>query len=57
MSGPAWYFQPYVLNDRARESQVEKFFKSDVLEDRPTAVVRERIQNSLDALADGYEAV
>src|SRR5690349_4042410 len=46
---PAWFFQPLTPNDRARQPQVEKFFKSDVLQDRPNAVVREGIQNSLDA--------
>jgi hypothetical protein len=44
-----WFFQPLIPGDRARESQVEKFFKSDVLQGRPTAVVREGIQNSLGA--------
>lgn len=35
--------------DRARESQVEKFFRSDAVANRAEAIVREGIQNSLDA--------
>lgn len=39
--------------DRARNSQVEKFFKSDAVASHPVAVVREGIQNTLDAADAG----
>ena len=45
---PCWSFTPFRPGDRARESQVEKFFNSDAT-DRVKSVVREGIQNSLDA--------
>lgn len=45
---PCWSFTPFRPGVRARESQVEKFFKSDAT-DRVKSVVREGIQNSLDA--------
>jgi hypothetical protein len=44
-----WVFNRHRPGDRARNSQVEKFFKSDEVADRTNAVVREGIQNSLDA--------
>lgn len=50
--GFAWAFKEATPGDRARESQVEKFFSSDAVRDRANAVVREGIQNSLDAAAD-----
>lgn len=52
----SWRFTPYRPGDRARESQVEKFFRNDS-STRATAVVREGIQNSLDAIIDGVETV
>ncbi|MCC6741393.1 MAG: hypothetical protein IT452_20285 [Planctomycetia bacterium] len=50
---PAWRFKEARPGDRARESQVEKFFNSDAVLDRADAIVREGIQNSLDAAPDG----
>lgn len=44
-----WQFNRWRPGDRARNSQVEKFFQSEEVADRTTAVVREGIQNSLDA--------
>lgn len=48
----AWYFNEARPGDRARESQVEKFFNSDAVANRANAIVREGIQNSLDAAPD-----
>lgn len=44
-----WQFRKFRPGDRARNSQVEKFFHSDDVEGDTNAVVREGIQNSLDA--------
>lgn len=49
----SWSFKEAAPGDRARESQVEKFFSSDAVRNRANAVVREGIQNSLDAGSDG----
>ena len=49
-----WRFNEVRPNDRTRESQVGKFFKSDG--DRANPIVREGIQNSLDA-ADNINIV
>lgn len=49
---PQWYFTQARPGDRARESQVEKFFRSDAVANRAEAIVREGIQNSLDAAED-----
>lgn len=46
-----WHFTAARPGDRARESQVEKFFHSDAVANRAEAIVREGIQNSLDAAA------
>jgi len=45
----SWTFKEAGPGDRARESQVEKFFNSDAVANRANAIVREGIQNSLDA--------
>lgn len=47
-----WAFKEASPGDRARESQVEKFFSSDAVKNPANAVVREGIQNSLDAAPD-----
>src|SRR5688500_16228189 len=47
-----WNFNEAQPGDRARESQVEKFFNSDDVANRANAIVREGIQNSLDAAPD-----
>lgn len=44
-----WHFATAHPGERARESQVDKFFSSDALVDRGNAVVREGTQNTLDA--------
>lgn len=45
-----WYFSKRrPSGGRARNSQVGKFFQSDAVEDQTNAVIREGIQNSLDA--------
>ncbi len=44
-----WLFHRRRPGVRARNPQVEKFFKSDVVEDKTNALIREGIQNSLDA--------
>ncbi len=46
----AWRFNEVRPSDRMRESQVEKFFKAHG--DRANPIVREGIQNSLDAAPD-----
>src|SRR5438045_3069470 len=48
----SWAFKEAGPGDRARESQVEKFFNSDAVANRANAIVREGIQNSLDAAPD-----
>ena len=50
--GYGWMFKEAGPGDRARESQVEKFFNSDAVSNRANAIVREGIQNSLDAAPD-----
>jgi hypothetical protein len=52
-----WTFKEAAPGDRARESQVEKFFNSDAVANRANAIVREGIQNSLDASSDGAKVV
>ena len=52
-----WTFKEAAPGDRARESQVEKFFNSDAVANRANAIVREGIQNSLDASSDGARIV
>src|SRR3954452_4147987 len=47
-----WIFKEAGPGDRARESQVEKFFNADDVANRANAIVREGIQNSLDAAPD-----
>jgi hypothetical protein len=47
-----WHFNTVRPGDRARESQVEKFFQSDAVNNRANAMIREGIQNSLDAAGD-----
>jgi hypothetical protein len=49
----SWAFKEATPGDRARESQVEKFFSSDAVANRSNAIIREGIQNSLDAAPDG----
>lgn len=49
----SWMFKEATPGDRARESKVEDFFKSDAVRNRANAVVREGIQNSLDAAPNG----
>ncbi|KGO99442.1 hypothetical protein [Novilysobacter defluvii] len=49
----SWSFKEATPGDRARESQVEKFFSSDAVRNKANAVVREGIQNSLDAASEG----
>ena len=49
MTGISWNFKKATAGDRPRESQVEKFFKSDAVSNKANAIVREGIQNSLDA--------
>ncbi len=46
---PKWHFNEFRPGDRTRESQVEKFFSADAVANRANAIVREGIQNSLDA--------
>lgn len=51
--GYGWSFTEAKPGDRARESKVEDFFKSDAVRNRANALVREGIQNSLDAAPAG----
>lgn len=53
----SWTFKEAAPGDRARESQVEKFFNSDAIANRANAIVREGIQNSLDASAEGSRVI
>src|SRR4051812_35489951 len=45
----SWHFSEMRPGDRAREPQIEKFFSSDVVADKTNGLIREGIQNSLDA--------
>lgn len=45
----SWHFTEIRPGYKQRESQIEKFFASDVVADNPTGLIREGIQNSLDA--------
>lgn len=45
----SWAFKRAAPGDRARESKVENFFNSDAVANKANAIVREGIQNSLDA--------
>lgn len=47
-----WHFGEAQANQKAREPQVEKFFGADVVANLANALVREGIQNSLDARDD-----
>lgn len=47
-----WHFNTVRAGDRTRESQVEKFFQSNAVANRSDALIREGIQNSLDAAPD-----
>ena len=47
-----WLFKRATPGDKARESQVEKFFTSNAVKNRANGIVREGIQNSLDAAPD-----
>jgi hypothetical protein len=49
MNTPGWYFTPRRPNSKARNSDSYKFFRSDAVEDMADSIVREGIQNSLDA--------
>ncbi len=51
-----WFFNQARPGDRARESQVDKFFKSDAVQNPANAVVREGTQNTLDAVTAGGTA-
>src|SRR5687767_14483911 len=47
-----WHFGEARPDQKAREPQVEKFFGSDVVANFANALVREGVQNSLDARDD-----
>ena len=46
---PSWRFKPYAPGDTYRNSTADAFFDSDTVSDPGKALVREGIQNSLDA--------
>ena len=46
---PSWQFKPYAPGDTVRDSTADAFFDSDTVSDPGKALVREGIQNSLDA--------
>ena len=46
---PDWQFKPYAPGDTYRNSTADAFFDSDTVSDPGNALVREGIQNSLDA--------
>ena len=46
---PNWQFKPYAPGDTHRNSTADAFFDSDTVSDPGNALVREGIQNSLDA--------
>ena len=46
---PDWRFKPYAPGDTYRNSTADAFFDSDTVSDPGKALVREGIQNSLDA--------
>lgn len=46
---PHWQFKPYAPGDTYRNSTADAFFDSDTVSDPGKALVREGIQNSLDA--------
>jgi hypothetical protein len=47
-----WYFKPKTKGDSIREPIQGEFFATDAISDAGTALVREGIQNSLDASSD-----
>ena len=49
-----WHFSEMRPGDRAREPQIEKFFAADSVADNPTGLIREGIQNSLDARSGSH---
>jgi hypothetical protein len=51
-SGLKWRFSPKRPSDKTRDPVVAEFFSSDAIKDAGEALVREAIQNSLDARAD-----
>lgn len=50
---PSWYFRPKRPGEPNREPIHGEFFSSDAIGDPATALVREAIQNALDASAEG----
>lgn len=52
---PEWHFRERILGETNVESISDEFFASDVISDPGRALVREGIQNSLDAARDGQK--
>lgn len=48
-----WHFNPRRPYDRMRDSANDTFFTAESLENLNEALIRERIQNSLDAATRG----
>lgn len=47
-----WYFRPLVKGEKIREPMQGEFFSTDAMHNATEALVREAIQNSLDAVSD-----
>ncbi len=52
-----WYFKPKMPGDTIREPIHGEFFAAEAISDPGRALVREAIQNSLDACADGKKVL
>jgi len=52
-----WFFKPKEPGDTPREPIQGEFFAADAISDPGTALVREGIQNSLDAVRDGQQVL
>lgn len=52
-----WYFKPIDKGTTFRESIVDAFFSSDAISEPGTALVREGIQNALDATIKGEQTI
>ncbi len=49
MTDPLWYYKKFVEGEHIHQPNNEEFFKTDHIDNLTSALVRESIQNSLDA--------
>jgi hypothetical protein len=50
---PHWEFKPLARGDKIREATQGEFFSTDAIRNPAEAIVRESVQNSLDAATRG----